>query len=76
MTQEALQDKAALRDIFVRLSNHELTYDQAAVEAEPLIDSINKRNKEAATRLAKKYNVRPRYTLYNFVTLRRIEWAL
>jgi hypothetical protein len=35
--------------------NHEITYDEAKKEAQPIIDAINAKNKE----IAKKYNKRP-----------------
>jgi len=51
--QAAIDNQLKIQDIRRRLLNGEITYDQAKVEAEPIIADIN----ATAKRLAKKYKL-------------------
>jgi hypothetical protein len=50
----AVENQARLQDIRRRMLSHEISYDQAKAEAQPIIDDIN----AAANQLAKKYKMR------------------
>lgn len=52
--QTAINNQQKIADIRRRMLNHEITYDQAKTEAQPIIDDIN----AAAKQLAKKYKMR------------------
>jgi hypothetical protein len=49
----ATENQAKIQNIRCRMLNHDITYEQAKAEAQPIIDDIN----IAAKRLAKKYNL-------------------
>jgi hypothetical protein len=49
----AVENQAKIQNIRRRMLCHDITYEQAKAEAQPVIDDIN----TAAKRLAKKYNL-------------------
>jgi hypothetical protein len=51
--QTAVDNQLKIADIRRRMLSHDITYEQAKAEAQPVIDHIN----AAAKRLAKKYNL-------------------
>lgn len=54
MTQQAVNNREAIADIRRRMLNGEISYAQAKVEAQPVIEAINVK----AAELAKKYGKR------------------
>lgn len=51
--QTAIDNQLKIQNIRRRMLSHDITYDQAKAEAQPIIDDIN----TAAKRLAKRYNL-------------------
>lgn len=49
----AVKNQAMIQDIRRRMLSHEISYDQAKAEAQPILDGIN----IAASQLAKKYKL-------------------
>ncbi len=52
--QTAISNQLKIADIRRRMLTHEISYEQAKAEAQPIIDDIN----TAASQLAKKYKLR------------------
>jgi hypothetical protein len=52
--QTAVNNQLKIADIRRRMLSHDITYDQAKTEAQPIIDNIN----TAANQLAKKHKLR------------------
>jgi len=61
----AVENQTRIQDIRRRMLSHDITYEQAKAEAQPVIDDIN----TAAKRLAKKYNLPARKV--NFAAMMR-----
>lgn len=71
MNEQAVQYRNEIKDIFVKLNNGEITYDEAKAQSAEPIDNWNKLNKAKATEIAKKYNMKPRHRDMRFASLLR-----
>lgn len=54
MTDKGLELRTKIEDIKMRLKTNQITYDEAKIEAEPVIDEINKIGAEVAKKFGKK----------------------
>ena len=50
--EQALQNREEIKEIKIALALGYISYDEAKIEAKPILDRINKKGKE----IAKKYN--------------------
>lgn len=71
MNEEATKYREEIKAIFAELNRGEITYDEAAEKAKEPIDKWNKLNKQKATEIAKKYNMKPRHRDVRFASLLR-----
>lgn len=53
--QQAQQNRQDIEELKLALAYGHISYDEAKIEAKPILDKINKKGKEIAKKYGKKY---------------------